>query len=268
MEGVSACLAHGSYLSDLVHDTRVKARKIVARWAEHGTPSRLIDVQLAPYDYWRGSREPVLHVIVKGLSNLFEPMEKRVMLESARDLEKEMEANLPELKAAFTNRTALAAHGASGTVTRLALNAMSIHGSVSVGTLLMVLATRDRLELADGTVVAVRHGHVGAGTGDASYPDWWDEHFNVKSIDLSPDEERRAIGRPLSELIERDFLSDDILATAIEQGRDDDGSFVTIHFTNPTLLFCSTTGRVWSDPDDLPLAIPQDNVVPFRTRTG
>jgi len=72
-EGLATCLPILDELADALHDARLRARQVLAEWNAAGIPTRLMDVRLAQYDYWRGIREPALLVTVETLMTLYSP---------------------------------------------------------------------------------------------------------------------------------------------------------------------------------------------------
>jgi hypothetical protein len=247
-EGLVAALHRKNELVDAVHDARIRARRVVGTWNADGVPTRLIDVHLAPYDHWRGCPEPYLHVLVEALSDNLQPSPLMIHIDDPEQLEARMATERECVAAGYGSRARLARLGASGTVSRLAINAMGHFGDVAET--LRRFDAEWRFWLRDDTALIMSRGHVSAGSGDPHAKiDWWDTHLNIPSLQVPATILTAAIGRPVATLVEHPFLTDDLVITeavcTIEEGMP----MVTIHFTNPTFLFCAKTGRWWEAAD-------------------
>ena len=268
-EGLVASLRRKSELVDAAHDARLRARRVVGTWNAEGLPTRLIDVHLAPYDHWRGCAQPCLYVVVEALSDNLQPSPFMIHVDEPQKVEARMAEERPSVAAGYGDRERLALLGASGTVSRLALNAMNHFGDVAK--MLRRFDGEWRFWLPDDTAITMGHGHVSAGSGDPNARiDWWDTHLNVSSLHVPATVLTAAIGRPVSALVEHPFLTDDLIVTEAVCTVEEGMPMVTIHFSNPTLLFCAKTGRWWETPSAVMHgsatcdASEGGNVTPFR----
>lgn len=270
VEGVEACMPMLPKLADILHDARVAARRVVAAWNADGIPTRLIDVRLAPYDHWCGSTEPKLLVLIENLNNLMEPEPLEVHVDTPAKLEGEMVAWREDVAAAYARRTDLAAKGATGTIDQVAINALAHFGELGHG--IRRLATEWRYWLPDDTAIIMINGHAHAGIGGLDgHVQWNGAYVSVGSTFIPADQLRQAIGRPLSELLEHDFLSDDIIVLEATCSITDGQPALTIKVDMPQRLFCSVSGRVWDDVQIEARQAPGDpvagcSVVPFLRR--
>lgn len=264
MEGVEACMPILDHLSDALHDVRVASRRIVAGWTRSGVQSRLIDVQLAPYDGWRGSTVPTLRLLVQGVDDTLNTCIEEVRLENAHALEREMAEVADRLRQRQNARAELARMGASGSIDQLALNAIAHFGDVAET--LRRFATEWRFWLPDWTALLMRDGEVTAGNGTANPA----MHIGRRSITIDgarlPESELvAAVGRPVTDFVDHAFLSPDMIVVGAK-GSDDGHPMVTFDLAVPEWLFCSVSGRVWPMEDGIADVAPPDNVVALRAR--
>jgi hypothetical protein len=270
LEGGTACMPIVPQLADIIHGMRIHARRVVADWNAAGIPTRLIDVRLAPYDHWRGRTEPTLRVLIENLNGSLtvEPLE--ISLETSDDIEKEMGAWREMVATGYASRISMAASGATGTIDQLAINAIAHFGDVEHA--MHRLASEDSFRLPDGTVIFAMNGHVHAGNDDPDdHVEWAGRHISVRSTYLPAEQLVHAIGRPLSELLELNFLSDDIVVVKASCLLTDGQPVLTIEVDMPRQLFCSASGRIWDDVEDglarRPVEQPTGGtVIPFRVR--
>lgn len=254
-------------LKELVHTARFEARRIVSEWNAQGVPTRLIDVQLAPLDHWQSRSQPSLSVLVEELDGCLQPAALPISVEEPQLIGEAMSEWRGRVARGYAQRAQFARKGASGTVTRLALNAMGHFGDVSEA--LRRFSSEWRFWLPDDTALLMTFGNVQAGSGDpAAKFDWWDKHVNVWALFTPLEELLTYVGQPVTALLDHEFLTDDMIVTGASISFQGDRPIVTINFTNPTLLFCSTTGRVWADGESAeesapPADGPSESVVQF-----
>lgn len=263
-EGLAACRPRLEHLGDTLHELRARARRIVAEWQRDGAAARLVDVQLAPYDHWRGSEEPGVCAILEGPGEDLRPMELMVPAQRPCDLEHELAEILPDLAQRSRTQAELTAKGASGYVDQLALNAIA--ASADTGATLRQLGDGLILELADGTTALTIHaGHVGVVCAEENMAlDSISGRMAVNGLFLPQSRLTAGIGRPAAELHPHPLLSDDITvleaSTSFEEGLP--GLVMILQI--PRRLFCAVTGRVWEDEEGRP--DHKDNVVALHGR--
>lgn len=265
-EGVAACLPQMDRLGDILHDARLRARRTVGAWHRSGLQVRLIDVRLAPYDHWRGQDEPSLQVVLEGMDDRLEPRAETVSVERPEQLEHELEQVRANLAADLAAKAELMKMGASGTIDRLALNALASAGDVSDG--LRRLAREWRFWLEDDTAIVTMGGHVRAGNGD---PDarvqWTGNCMSVAGLVLTSAELSDAVGKPASSLFPHPFFSPDMTVIEARTAFDQGMPRLQIEFVNRKLAFCSVSGRAWEIEDiSVVEALAEDigsNVVPL-----
>ena len=163
MEGIMAVEPHLRQMQDLLHDTRVASRKAVARFIETGARIRFVDVQLAPYDHWRGCKTPALELLVENLGDTLEPIVDRIWLEGPSAIETELQAHLAVSEGLTSDLRRAMEAGASGTIDQLAINAMAHAGPIEDH--ILRLREEPRFWLPDDTCISVTRGHVTAGSG-------------------------------------------------------------------------------------------------------
>lgn len=259
-EALDACLPIVDQLGRTLHELRMRARRIVGEFQRDGGTAQLIDVQLAPYDHWRGSTEPAVRAILEGPGDNLVPALIMVQAERPSDLEHELAEVLPGLMDRSWTQAELAAKGASGYIDQLALNALP--ASADAGDVLRRFAGETVVCLPDLTALLMRDGHVIASSGDDAV-DFTSDEMVVEGLYLPRPHLDAAVGRPASELRQHPHLSDDITVLKAVQSFEDGAPRVTATIQIPRLLFCSVSGRVW--PDE-PAESGEDRVVQLRGR--
>lgn len=264
MEGVEASMPILPLLSDTLHGVRLAARRIISGWWRNGIQARLLDVRLAPYDCWRGSKDPVLDVLVEGLDDLLNTSVQEFRLENEGGLEPELDEVFACLAGRQMARAELANVGASGTIDQLALNAIAHFGNVA--STLRRFATERLFWLSDSTALLARDGAVTAGNGTANpamHIGW--RRITVDGSQIPESILVASIGRPITDLVDHYLLSPDMIVSDARSSNDGQGS-VTFDLVLRDWLFCSVSGRAWlREPEAVPEALP-NNVVALRAR--
>lgn len=245
MEGLEVVRRDLERYAQILHEARLAARKVLARWHDAGTPTRLIDVRLDTYDRWRGSIIPHLQVIIEALDERLRPAIEKVnilhpsMLVPILDVEQEAVRN------GLRKRRSMMAEGADGMVDQLVINAMAHHGDVAAH--LRLLGKHAIYWLADATCIAARNGHVTAGTGDPNADvQWMENGVSVRRTSIPETQLMAAVGRPVQTLMEHPFLSPDMIIEHASCEDDDEGeSMLSITFSQRTHWFCMSSGRFW-----------------------
>jgi hypothetical protein len=271
-EGLAACLPRREELANTLHDARLRARQVLAKWNAAGIPTRLLDVQIAQYDYWRGSREPGLSITIEDLDDVLRPTGLKIAVEHPGELEAELEIWREGVEAAFRRRTLLASRGASGTIDQIALNILAHFGDVGEG--VRRLSTETRLWFDDDNGIFANNGDVSSGGGGLETGlQVTGDYITVPSTYVPAEQLKMAVGHPVSRLVDYAFLSDEITVVEAYCAIADNQPMLTIKIDNPKRLFCSASGRVWDDLETTAVASREDenaggNVVPFRARSA
>lgn len=265
IRGVEACMPMLGRLSTALHDIRVTARAAVAAWSEHGLTSRVADVHLAPYEHWQGNDKPEFRVSIDSLDDRLEPTVETIETWTEQGLP----ALLEEVRAGFAYRKAardrLAGLGATGDISQLALNAIGEFGDTAAA--LRRFQSEWRFWLPDDTAIVMTNGEVNAGNGssDLDAAVQWQRNGVSIAEHLVPDRDLAvAVGRPVTDLIEHDYLSSDMKVLKTSWTANDLGRrWLFVELAMPRRLFCSVSGRVWDPAETAPEG---GNVVPFAKR--
>lgn len=258
MEGVKACMPMVDRLSDQLHDVRMRARQMIDGWLATHVRSRLVEVRLAPYDSWRGLTDPAMTLLVEGCDELLRTSVEDIHLENAADLDRGLANFGGGLSIRLEARARLAQLGADGEIDQLALNAIAHFGDVAET--LRRFGSEWRFWLPDSTALVTHHGRVTAGSGELNPAvDFARGRVTFTGIQLPETALIAATGRPVTDIAEHPFLSDDMtLIEATSWVDDDDTPMITFKLDMPQWLFCTATGRTWLR--DAP-AGSRDNVV-------
>lgn len=271
-ETVQACMPRLDRLADIVHEARLEARRLLAEWNRRGEQVRLVDVHLAPFDHWRGEDEPALVILIEAVGARLIPEIIEVQLETPDKMVAELSDLREPIAARCLRGAELMAKGANGTISRLALNAIDSYGDRDAT--IRRFAAEWRFWLSDDTALMVENGDVNAWSGRANEPIEWYPNRIRADADLVDDARLgSAIGRPVTDLLDHEFLSDDIIVTGVSSEADEERTRINIWLDMPRLLFCSISGRTWSDEGTPLVSAVSDvadggNVVAFRKRTG
>ncbi|MEN3340541.1 MAG: hypothetical protein V7647_4217 [Acidobacteriota bacterium] len=244
-ESLAACMPRMQLVSETLQSVRHRARQLLSAWQKDGIAVRLLDVHLAQLSYWRSREEPAVVVLLEALDDRLLPQTMPIQLESIDDLEMELRNLRDRVTARHGRRIELTAQGASGRISQLALNAIGHFGDVA--TTIRRFADEPRFWLPDGTVVIMQDGHVEAdpGVGDATIEcsgDW----ITARSLFVPAALLARSVGRPVTQLLDHPFLSDEMIVQETASGLSNEGGpSVRVKVHMPQLLFCSTSGTVW-----------------------
>lgn len=260
----SGCLPLIDELAESVHRARLMARKLFSVWQKAGLPTRLIDVRLAPYDHWL-SEDPNIAIVFEMLDGRLEPVEDTALIGKVAAMERELTPTMEELQHRHDRRSELGLLGASGTISRIALNAIEHFGDVDAT--LRRFATEWRFWLPDQTVLMMTDGSVSAGNGTGDAPvQWLSDTVTFFRVEFPQDRLLSSIGEPVTDLIQHEFLSSDMVVLEANCEILQDGFHaLSLKLDVPELLFCSASGQVWSPEGEWPGQ--GDNViVPFRRK--
>jgi hypothetical protein len=246
-EGIEACLPQLDPLGATLHELRTRARQVVGEWHGDGCAARLVDVQLAPYEHWRGAAEPAVRAMLEGPGDDLAPALHTVEVPSPCDLEHELVELLGELADRSAVRAELTQKGASGYVDQLALNAIAAT-SADAGEILRRFAEEAIVLLPDTTALTMRDGRVSADGGPVDASVAFVRDTMVVEGRYAPQSLlSAAAGRPASELQPHPHLSDNIRVAHACSRLDGGLPRLEIELEMPLSLFCSVSGRVWPD---------------------
>lgn len=249
VEGVRAMGLRVEELGDLLHEARIRTRIKLAEWHAAGTSVRFIDVHLAPYNYWNGSAVPELQIIVERLGDGLEPKIDRIDVCDPAELEAVLDGILPLYQGDHDARRRMMRNGASGMIDQLAVNVMTSFGDTAG--YIRLLRRKPRFWLPDETCIMAIRGHVGAGTGDPqAHVQFSHDTISVRRTFMPKTLLNAAVGRPVSELYEHEFLSSDMLVQEANCEYEDGEFTLVVRFTQKTHLFCFETGRIWAVAED------------------
>jgi len=266
IEGITFCEPRIEAISDFLHDIRVRARKIFAGWNAEGLPTRLIDVRLAPYDHWRGSDVPAIVVLIEGFGSRLEPATEEVPVDPSEDLEKRLETCRPHLEWENAERMRLMSLGATGTIDKLALNAVNMHGG-GLHNYLERFSTEGSLWLPDGTGIVISNGRVQVISEFGARVQWSGDRMTVRWTSLPKAVLKAAVGRPVGDLVHHDLLTPDMIVIEARNLIEDGLPVLSIRYTQTKWVFCATSGRVWEQPDAVEASdVIGGTVVPFKRR--
>jgi hypothetical protein len=260
------CQSRIGEVRKVLHDARLRARKLLGRWNADGLPVRLIDVRLAPDDHWRGSDAPATTVLVEGFDHHLSPKMVEIEVLHPDALEKELERHRRDFERSYAERTRFMSLGASGSIDQLALNALTIHGGLQNH--LDLLTKEWRFWLADETAIVTEEGHVHAGSGNPDLQvQWLCDRMNIRSTFMPAERLNAAVGHPVSDLYRHPLLSAEMVVVEAECIFEDGLPILSIKYTQNPKLFCSGSGRVWDFPEeDAGRVVTGGTVVPFARR--
>ncbi len=263
-ETFSSCLPRLAELAESVHHARFMARRYFAEWQKTGSPARLIDVRLAPYDHWLGE-DPNIAIVLETLDDRLEPVEETALIGKMAGMERELLPDMEKLKHRHDLRAELGLLGANGAISRIALNAIEYFGDVEAT--LRRFANEWRFWLADDTALVMTNGKVRAGNGaDNATVQWSSNSVTFFRTRTAEDQVKSIVGKPVTDLLQHEFLSADMIVLEASCTIEEDGFHATtLTLEVPELLFCSASGRVWP-PEIERLEKGDDVIVPFRRK--
>lgn len=265
MEGLDVVRQDLDRYAQILHDARLAARKVLARWHDAGSPARLIDVRLDTCNAWRGSSAPHLQVIIEGLDECLRPASEKINIRHPSMLVPILDVEQSAFRNILRKRRDMMAEGADGMVDQLAINAMARHGDVAAH--LRLLGKHAIYWLADATCIAARNGRVTAGTGDPRGDvQWMENSVSVRRTFIPETTLMAAVGHPVQSLMEHPFLSPDMIIEHASCDDDEGEPVLSITFSQRTHWFCMSSGRFW-DRDDGRSAIGTSVDAPEATKS-
>ena len=246
LESLKECQAFGAgKLADLLHDLRVRTRRIVAGWSAEGTHVSLLDIRLVRTQYWRSADDLTVEVRLRCLGNRLEPTIEGLEVAHPDLLDAELASWRPHMDVRYAAQAALARQGADGVVDQLVLNALALHGDVAEA--LRTLGSGRLDWLTRELTVFVNDGHVRCHGRDTSLID---VKWNRNSITIFGKKAPASIldtlvGQPVRKIIEHPVLSDDMIILQATSCLEHGVTSVCAEFEQPLRLFCSASGRVW-----------------------
>lgn len=252
-------------LGEAVHDARLMGRRILASMAGGSAKASLNAVRLTSPDHWSTNNGPefIFHLDTIGTNLTAEVREVRVP--SIDELHETLSKESADLERRHVRRRDLMALGATGTIDQIALNAIDHFGGREET--IRRFGSEWRFWLRDGTALMIDDGCISSANGLPDQPvDWAGDWLSVENEQLKMDP-YRAIGRPVTEVVDHPFLSSDIIVTAANPAVRDHkgGAILTLHL--PRKLFCFASGRVWDGnptPNFAPARANPHRVVTFH----
>ncbi|TCP96330.1 hypothetical protein C8J46_10925 [Sphingomonas sp. PP-F2F-A104-K0414] len=265
------CVPQLERLANMLHTARLRARKCVSSWMTSGLHGDFVDVRLATYDHWRGDAEPAIVVLIESIdTGTLRRTIEEIPIETIEVLEERLSHYRRDLERLQRSRADLMLLGASGTVNQLALNAMAY--CTDEASALRRFATEDGFRLPDETHILMRYGEVRAASSPTNQlVEFSEDRFTIFSLYVPAARLKEAVGKPVTELVNHAFLTDDMIVTAATSHYDDGLPFVSVRLDVPVWLFCSVTGRKWK-PDlqegasTSPVSSSSAAIVPFPPR--
>ncbi len=242
------CVPQLERLANTLHTARLRARRIISGWITSGLHGDFVDVRLATYDHWRGDAEPAIVVLIDSIeTGALRRKIDEIPVETIDVLEDRLSQYRDHLERMQRIKADLMRLGASGTVNQLALNAIAC--SADEAATLRRFETEDRFQLLDGSHLLMRYGEVKASSSTTNQRvEFSEDRFTISSLYVPAARLSEAVGRPVTEIIEHEFLTDDMIVTAATSHYDDGLPYVSVRLDMPVWLFCSVTGRKWK-PD-------------------
>lgn len=249
LDGVLNCMPRTEAIGDMLHDARVRVRRLLGGWHADRLPVRLLDIRLAPYNCWRGSDTPALVILLEVTDHCPTPRVVAVKVDDVDTLETLLVADFPDYAQAHAERGRLLSLGADGAIDQLALNALAIHGGLEQH--LDRLLVDDCIVLPDDTCIVTVNGHVHGARVELNSPIQWScGQMNVRSEPMTEERLKAAIGLPVSALYPHPLLSPDMIVIDAKCMVKDGIQLLSVKYSQTKKLFCFASGRVWDFPDE------------------
>lgn len=252
--GAVACLVvHGvkdyasfgfDALADVMHDMRVRTRKVLAGWWAEGIYETLGDIRIVYTEYWMPRDGVTFEVRLRHLNDRLRPAIGTLEFNDPDLLESELASSRSDLR--FVRQAELARQGADGLVDQLVLNAAAYYGD-GAEILRGVVSGRPKW-LSQDLTIFISDGHIQCHGRDPANPNF---RWNRNSIEIfgrsAPDTVLTALkGRPITALIEHPVLSSDMIISHAHSKFEFGDHSIRAEFEQPRLLFCSASGHAWA----------------------
>ena len=231
-------------LTDAVHKQRTSVRKTFADWlSKHGISANLLETKLrwTEWERYTGARPHI--VAVSSLDSDLQPACLDLELDLSFDPSTELDKLFSELSERHSAASYLTSRGANGSIDMLALRALEASGSVEAG-------LRNWACLAHGSDIYEGYernlGHIWIDKTVFSKRETRFRHNSVTVYGMRLPESvlMNLVGKPVTDLLEHEYLSSEMIITCAENAEVSD-DFFTIVFSQPVYYFCSLSGRFW-----------------------
>lgn len=232
-------------LADLLHDVRVRTRRLLARWWADGVQATLLDARLVATEFWYVADGPIIELLLVVFDDRLLPTVHAVEIERPEDLEAELFARLPKFATGFAAPAALYREGADYMVDQLVLNCIARHCDVAKA--LRGIVSGEWYALSEDLSIYMTDGHLMCHGRSADGVLSWNRNSITMHGRLISDAMAVALhGRPISALVEHPVLTDDMTITEVVSGTEFGVSSVRAEFIQPVLPFCGASGRTWT----------------------
>ncbi len=229
-------------LSDLLHDLRIRARRILSARAMDGGYGRLVDVQLTA-DGYTSPFEIMVRITLEGLDAQLRRMIDHVRIDDLDMFDARIDEWSATMSRRYAARRSFDAVGASGSIDMLTLAAAATFADAPAW-LRSLASTRWPDSLLDATVFADDGAFRSHGCDVASGLSWNRDTVQVPGA-LPVTTLAVCAGRPVTDLIDHPMLSDEMRIIGATNEVDGTTAHVSVRITQPRLLFCTASGRTW-----------------------
>lgn len=248
MAGLAMIAPQLPHLTEMLHQGRMTCRRVIARWNDVGASARFVDVHLAPYEGWQGAEMPQLRIVLERLGDNFEPILDKFQTTDLSTIEQDLEYRRERLTTQLEARRVVMEEGADAVIDQLAINAMARF--VQLDQDVRQLRTDTVFWLPDDACISITNGHVQLSTADdEARIQWLDDTVAVRRLFIPGIELIAAIGRPVSDIFEHEYLSSDMIVEEAECDQEDGQFTLHIRFSQPTRPCCLVSGRIWNRDD-------------------
>lgn len=241
-------------LSDLLHDLRLRARRIIAGSADRSGTGRLVNLRLTASG-WHAPGQCHVRMRLEGLDGRLRPVTEQIQVDDLNTFDAHVESWARGTADRDAARRAFALQGASGSIDLLTLNAIWTFADPQAW--VRSLAHPQWPGSPDHVIMFAEAGAYRSHGRDISSALSWNRD-KIRYPMLMPSTLLVACaGRPVTDIIEHPLLSREMTvreATCTVVGKN---GVLTLEIDQPRLLFCVDSGRMWSSRD----ATPPDGAV-------
>ena len=236
-------------LSALLHDLRLRGRRIIAGTTDDCGTGRLVDLRLTASG-WHVAGRCHVRLRLEGLDAHLKPAIGEIQVNDLDTFEADLQRWGRTMADRHAARRALALQGASGSIDLLTLNAISTFADPQAWIRSLARTVPpDSPDLI--TIFAEAEAYRSHGKDGSSALSWNRDKVHYP-MSLPATLLVAYTGRPITDLIEHPMLSEDMIvrdAASTIVGKD---AVLTVEIEQPRLLFCVDSGRTWRNPDAVP----------------
>lgn len=231
-------------LSNILHDLRLRARRILSRHAVEGGSGRLVDVQLTAERRMAGPG-PTVRIRLEGLDTSLRRKVDDIAIGDLDRFDAGVERWSEAMALRFAARGAFEEAGASGSIDMLALAALRTFTDPQIW--LRSLAEAGLPKQRRDILIFPDDGDFRSQRSDAKSGMSWSRDLVMLRGALPVAALAASKGRPITDLVQHPLLSNEM--TIIEATNDIYAiePSVSMRIRQPRLLFCSGSGRTWRD---------------------